>query len=129
MNDDAIFLTYRVDCIAGKPPPNGPVLLQDSAESETQAASPTVRRLLRESARPAAKKRVSSRSGVLARTKKTRSDHAARSPITTTAQRLWMVGMVVATGMHHQRMAFDFGNFLQARREDRIVGGAISIDV
>ncbi len=21
MNDDAIFLTYRVDCIAGKPPP------------------------------------------------------------------------------------------------------------
>lgn len=21
MNDDVIFLTYRVDCIAGKPPP------------------------------------------------------------------------------------------------------------
>ena len=40
-----------------------------------------------------------------------------------------MVGMVVATGMHHQRMAFDFGDFLQARREDRIVGGAIGIDV
>jgi len=24
MNDDAIFLTYRVDCIAGKPPPTTP---------------------------------------------------------------------------------------------------------
>ncbi len=24
MNDDAIFLAYRVDCIAGKPPPTGP---------------------------------------------------------------------------------------------------------
>ncbi len=23
MNDDAIFLTYRVVCIAGKPPPTG----------------------------------------------------------------------------------------------------------
>ncbi len=23
MNDDAIYLTYRFDCIAGKPPPTG----------------------------------------------------------------------------------------------------------
>ncbi len=36
MNDDAMFLTYRVDCIAGKPPPTVQCLLQDSAVSETQ---------------------------------------------------------------------------------------------
>ncbi len=28
MNDDAIFLTYRVDCIAGKPPPTVRCLLR-----------------------------------------------------------------------------------------------------
>ncbi len=36
MNDDAMFLTYRGDCIAGKPPSTGPYLLQDSAVSGTQ---------------------------------------------------------------------------------------------
>ncbi len=36
MNDDAIFLTYRGDCIAGKPPPAIPYLLQDSAVPGTQ---------------------------------------------------------------------------------------------
>ena len=36
MNDDAMFLTYRGDCIAGKPPPTIPYLLQDSAVSGTQ---------------------------------------------------------------------------------------------
>ncbi len=35
MNDDAIFLTYRVDCIAGKPPPTVRCLLQDRAVSKT----------------------------------------------------------------------------------------------
>uniref|UniRef100_UPI00197E5CB4 hypothetical protein n=1 Tax=Pseudomonas viridiflava TaxID=33069 RepID=UPI00197E5CB4 len=28
MNNDAIFLTYRVDCIAGKPPPTKNVFIQ-----------------------------------------------------------------------------------------------------
>ncbi len=28
MNDDAIFLTHRVDCIAGKPPPTKNVSIQ-----------------------------------------------------------------------------------------------------
>ncbi len=28
MNDDAMFLTYRVDCIAGKPPPTVSVFTQ-----------------------------------------------------------------------------------------------------
>ncbi len=40
MNDDAMFLTYRVDCIAGKPPPTVQCLLQDSAVSETQGHLP-----------------------------------------------------------------------------------------
>ncbi len=31
MNDDAVFLTYRIDCIAGKPPPTVRCLLRDSA--------------------------------------------------------------------------------------------------
>ncbi len=35
MNDDAMFLTYRVDCIAGKPPPTVRCLLPDSATSKT----------------------------------------------------------------------------------------------
>ncbi|UZA68262.1 hypothetical protein EZZ81_08535 [Pseudomonas viridiflava] len=35
MNDDAIFLTYRVNCIAGKPPPTVRSLLRDSAVSAT----------------------------------------------------------------------------------------------
>ncbi len=33
MNDDAIFLEYRVDCIAGKPPPTIRFLLRDSVTS------------------------------------------------------------------------------------------------
>ncbi len=36
MSDDAIFLTYRVDCIAGKPPPTVFVLLPDSAVSDAK---------------------------------------------------------------------------------------------
>ncbi len=39
MNDDAIFLTYRVDCIAGKPPPTAPCVLRGSVTSETVSAS------------------------------------------------------------------------------------------
>ncbi len=35
MNDDAIFLTNRVDCIAGKPPPTVRFLLRDCAASNT----------------------------------------------------------------------------------------------
>ncbi len=35
MNDDAIFLIYRVDCIAGKFPPTGKCLLRDSTTSKT----------------------------------------------------------------------------------------------
>ncbi len=31
MNDDAIFLAYRVDCIVGKPPPTVRCLIHDSA--------------------------------------------------------------------------------------------------
>ncbi len=31
MNDDAMFLKYRVDFIAGKPPPTGRRLPHDSA--------------------------------------------------------------------------------------------------
>ncbi len=40
MNDDAVFLIHRVDCIAGKPPPTTQCLLQDSAVSETQGHPP-----------------------------------------------------------------------------------------
>ncbi len=35
MNDDAIFLTYRVDCIAGKPPPTVPYFLRNSVRLKT----------------------------------------------------------------------------------------------
>uniref|UniRef100_UPI001980476A hypothetical protein n=1 Tax=Pseudomonas viridiflava TaxID=33069 RepID=UPI001980476A len=35
MNDDVIFLTYRVDYIAGKPPPTVRCLLHDSTASKT----------------------------------------------------------------------------------------------
>ncbi|KPL66065.1 hypothetical protein PVFL_03425, partial [Pseudomonas viridiflava] len=35
MNDDAIFLKHRVECIAGKPPPTAGCLLRDSATSKT----------------------------------------------------------------------------------------------
>ncbi|VVM56940.1 hypothetical protein PS634_01101 [Pseudomonas fluorescens] len=35
MNDDAVFLANRVDCIAGKPPPTVKCLLRDSATSKT----------------------------------------------------------------------------------------------
>ncbi|WP_211258401.1 hypothetical protein, partial [Pseudomonas viridiflava] len=35
MSDDAIFLTHRVDCIAGKPPLMVRCLLRDSATSKT----------------------------------------------------------------------------------------------
>ena len=31
MNDDAVFLTYRIDCIAAKRPPTVRCLLRDSA--------------------------------------------------------------------------------------------------
>ncbi len=40
MNDDAVFLIHRVDCIAGKPPPTAQCLLQDSVVSETQGHLP-----------------------------------------------------------------------------------------
>ncbi len=35
MNDDAIVLTNRVDCIADKPPPTVRCLLRDCAASNT----------------------------------------------------------------------------------------------
>ncbi|WP_205865322.1 hypothetical protein, partial [Pseudomonas viridiflava] len=35
INDDAIVLTNRVDCIAGKPPPTVRCLLRDCAASNT----------------------------------------------------------------------------------------------
>ncbi|SMS11671.1 hypothetical protein CFBP1590__4085 [Pseudomonas viridiflava] len=35
MNDNAVFLTYRVACIAGKPPPTVKCLPRDSATAKT----------------------------------------------------------------------------------------------
>ena len=40
MNDDAIFLTYRIDCIAGKPPPTVRCLLRDSATPMDRSGLP-----------------------------------------------------------------------------------------
>ncbi|UZA70173.1 hypothetical protein EZZ81_18830 [Pseudomonas viridiflava] len=39
MNDDAIFLTYRIDCIAGKPPPTVRVCCAKALRRRTSEAS------------------------------------------------------------------------------------------
>src|SRR5690606_28305799 len=55
-------------------------------------------------------------------------NHPARHSGTAATQRLWMVGVVVAALVHHQRQALDVAEALQAWRQYRLAALAITVD-
>ena len=55
-------------------------------------------------------------------------DHAADQPCTATAQGCWVVGVIIAAGMNHQRASGEVA-FLEPRRKDRLVCVALGVDV